>query len=172
MISGRILSVNGETLKEPNQGENQQATTERKPEQNSERQGFGRELNLTWLATLPANNTIVTGQWFTEQSRAEVSVEERSAERMKLQLGDQLSLSIGGQMINAKVSSFRKVDWNSLQPNFFVILSPDLMRNFPATYMTAVHIPEQRAEVLNQIAKQFPTVSVISVATINNRRKI
>jgi putative ABC transport system permease protein len=40
------------------------------------------------------------------------------------------------------------------------------MTNFPATYMTAVHIPSDKTELLNQISRQFPTVSVISVAAI------
>ncbi len=77
-----------------------------------------------------------------------------------------MALSIGGQEVTATVTSFRKVDWNSLQPNFFVILSPDLMVDFPANYMTAVHIPAERADLLNEVARQFPTVSVISVSAI------
>lgn len=183
MVSGRILAVNGEVLQEPSMGnasegsanddkgaqakpaKSEQANVQ-KSESGHNRQGFGRELNLTWLANMPENNKVISGKWFSETSIAEVSVEERSAERMKLKLGDELAMSIGGQDITAKVTSFRKVDWNSLQPNFFVILSPDLMTNFPATYMTAVHIPSDKTELLNQISRQFPTVSVISVAAI------
>lgn len=167
MISGRMISVNGEILQEPEASDNgsteQQAKTAKSE---SRRQGFGRELNLTWLDKMPANNQITAGQWFTANTVAEVSVEVRSAERMKLKLGDKMIMSIGGQEVSATVTSFRKVDWNSLQPNFFVILSPDLMTNFPATYMTAVHIPASANSLLNQVSRQFPTVSVISVSTI------
>lgn len=167
MISGRILSVNGETLQEPempDSTENGQKSQQAKND--NKRQGFGRELNLTWLSELPTNNQLTSGKWFSVESRAEVSVEARSAERMKLTLGDKMALSIGGQEVIATVTSFRKVDWNSLQPNFFVILSPDLMVDFPANYMTAVHIPVERADLLNEVARQFPTVSVISVSAI------
>ncbi len=170
MISGRILSVNDEALLEPEMADS--AANPKKGESarnDNQRQGFGRELNLTWLSELPTNNQLTSGQWFTADSRAEVSVEARSAERMKLKLGDKMAISIGGQEVAATVTSFRKVDWNSLQPNFFVILSPDLMVDFPATYMTAVHIPASQGELLNQISRQFPTVSVISVSTILNQ---
>ena len=127
---------------------------------------MGRELNLTWLTQLPANNKVVAGQWFTPDAVAQVSVEEELAERLALKLGDELRFSVGGQQFAAKVSSFRKVDWNSLQPNFFMILSPDLMASFPATYLTAFYLPPTQQPLLNQLARQFPTVSVLSVDNI------
>jgi putative ABC transport system permease protein len=179
MISGRVLAVNGETLQEPDQDEDtaprgkqaSQQSSQQSPEQSTAtparapaRQGFGRELNLSWLAELPANNQITAGNWF--DGPAQVSVEQQQAERLQLKLGDKLTFSIGGQQFNATVTSFRKVDLNSLQPNFFMLLSPDLMENFPATYLTAFYLPEARQAVLTELLKQFPTVSVISVAVI------
>lgn len=180
MISGRVLAVNGEMLQEPEQDDAtasrstseqqsseqssgqsaQQSTTEATPR----RQGFGRELNLSWLSELPANNQIKAGRWF--DGPAQVSVEQQQAERLRLKLGDKLTFAIGGQQFDATVSSFRKVDWNSLQPNFFMLLSPDLMEHFPATYLTAFYLPETQQPVLTALLKQFPTVSVISVAVI------
>jgi len=130
------------------------------------REGIGRELNLTWLNTLPANNQIVAGKWFGPEDKAQVSVEEKLAERLALELGDTIGFSVGGQPFTATVSSFRKVDWNSLQPNFFMILSPDLMQNFPATYLTAFYLPKQQTALLNDMARSFPTISVLSVDNI------
>lgn len=183
MISGRVLAVNGETLQEPEQDEsaaprNNQASKQQSSAQSSGqsaaqqasaapaagRQGFGRELNLSWLSELPANNLITAGNWF--DGPAQVSVEQQQAERLQLKLGDKLTFAIGGQQFDATVTSFRKVDWNSLQPNFFMLLSPDLMENFPATYLTAFYLPETQQPVLTGLLKQFPTVSVISVAVI------
>ncbi len=105
MVNGRVLAVNGENFADE--------ATKEKPEQ---RQGVGRELNLTWLNQMPDNNTLESGQWFTAQSKAEVSVESQMAERLQLKLGDTLQFSVGGQIFDAKISSIRKVDWNSLQP--------------------------------------------------------
>lgn len=130
------------------------------------REGIGRELNLTWLHALPANNQIVAGKWFGAEDKAQVSVEEKLAERLALELGDTIGFSVGGQPFTATVSSFRKVDWNSLQPNFFMILSPDLMQNFPATYLTAFYLPKQQTALLNEMARSFPTISVLSVDNI------
>ena len=173
MVSGRVLAVNGETLEEPEQdaadqasskAEDPQQTSGKKPEQKASREGFGRELNLSWLEELPGNNQLTAGRWFS--GKAEVSVEQQQAQRLQLKLGDTLSFAIGGQQFDATVTSFRKVDWNSLQPNFFMLLSPDLMASFPATYLTAFHLPVSKQPVLTTLLKQYPTVSVISVDAI------
>ncbi len=40
------------------------------------------------------------------------------------------------------------------------------MQGFPATYITAFYLDMSEQELLNQIVRQFPTVSLISVDTI------
>jgi putative ABC transport system permease protein len=156
VVRGRLVSVNDEKLQ-------QDATKE---DRSSQRVGIGRELNLTWLADLPTNNMITAGSWFSNTAAAEVSVEAEIAQRLGVQLGDKLAFSIGGQQVSASVTSIRKVDWNSLQPNFYMILSPDLLADFPATYITAFYLDSAESRVLNQLARLLPTVTVISVATI------
>jgi putative ABC transport system permease protein len=47
-----------------------------------------------------------------------------------------------------------------------MILSPDLLADFPATYITAFYLPSQQTQLLNQLARQLPTVTVISVDNI------
>lgn len=184
MISGRVLSVNNEVLSDPDadntaqnnvdseqrqKGEQQAdevATNNIERQSTAPRRGIGRELNLTWLTDMPANNEVVKGQWFVNGGQGEVSVEVELADRLDLNIGDTIGFSVGGQQFSAKVSSFRKVDWNSLQPNFFMILSPDLMASFPATYLTAFYLPPSQQPLLNQLARQFPTISVLSVDNI------
>ncbi len=188
MISGRVLSVNQQNLTDPDLGdvssdnERRDTAQRKKGEQQADqtssdtptasesaparRNGIGRELNLTWLADLPTNNEVVAGQWFVSGGTQEVSVEVDLAKRLALTIGDVVGFSVGGQQFSAKVSSFRKVNWNSLQPNFFMILSPDLMANFPATYLTAFYLPPEQQPLLNVLARQFPTISVLSVDNI------
>ncbi|WP_333608515.1 ABC transporter permease [Arsukibacterium sp.] len=156
VVRGRLININNEHLAD-------EATKDDRSEQ---RVGVGRELNLTWLTALPPNNNIVAGQWFDAQLQAEVSVEQELAERLALSLGDKLTFSVGGQQLDATVSSIREVDWNSLQPNFYMILSPDLLAGFPATYISAFYLPAEQEAVLNQLARRFPTITVLSVDQI------
>lgn len=159
VVRGRLVSINSEQLQ-------QEASKEDRSEQ---RVGVGRELNLTWLAQIPANNKIIEGEWFGDKPEAEVSVEQEIAERLQLSLGDQLAFSIGGQQVAATVTSIRQVDWNSLQPNFYMILSPDVLATFPATYITAFYLEQGSGKLINQLARQMPTVTVISVDAIINQ---
>lgn len=159
VVRGRLVAINSEQLR-------QEASKEDKSEQ---RVGVGRELNLTWLSQMPDNNRLLEGSWFSDSSKAEVSVEQEIAERLQIGLGDTLGFSIGGQPIEARVSSIRKVDWNSMQPNFYMILSPDVLADFPATYINAFYLQADDKLLLNSISRLMPTVTVISVDTIINQ---
>ncbi len=155
IVRGRLTETNQQQLR-------QRASKE----EDTERVGVGRELNLTWTAELPANNSVQSGRWFTAETAAEVSVESELAERLGIELGDELTFSIGGQTVSASVTSIRLVDWNTLQPNFYMILSADLLADFPASYLSAFYLDSERAAVLNQLNRQFPTVIVLNVDAI------
>lgn len=156
VVRGRLVQLNEQVFRE-------EAT---KDDRSQQRTGIGRELNLTWLEQLPPANKVIAGQWFSQQAKAEVSVESELSERLGLKLGDTLHFSIGGQPVRAEVTSIRQVDWNSLQPNFYMILSPDLLAGFPASYITAFYLEPERYTVINQLSRLMPTVTVISVEAI------
>lgn len=156
VVRGRLVQLNDEVFRE-------EATKEDRSEQ---RTGIGRELNLTWLTELPPANKVIAGTWFGTGAKAEVSVEQELAQRLGLKLGDTLHFSIGGQAVTAQLTSIRQVDWNSLQPNFYMILSPDLLADFPASYITAFYLESERYQLVNQLSRLMPTVTVISVDAI------
>lgn len=156
VVRGRLVQVNEQHFHD-------EATKE---DRSTQRTGVGRELNLTWLSSLPPANKVVAGEWFTATTSGEVSVEQELANRLGLKLGDVLHFSIGGQQLSAAVTSIRQVDWNSLQPNFYMILSPDLLADFPASYITAFYLEPERYALINQLSRQMPTVTVLSVDAI------
>jgi putative ABC transport system permease protein len=130
------------------------------------RQGIGRELNLTFGKQMPAGNEIVKGQWFEPGATGQVSVESRVAERMEIELGAVLTFLIGADEYKVTVSSIRTVDWNSMQPNFFMIFSDDVLKDFPATYIASFHVSKEDKRAFNQFLKRFPTIMVIEVDAI------
>lgn len=130
------------------------------------RRGIGRELNMTWTDVLPNGNEITEGTWHTADATSMVSVESRVAERMQIKLGSELTFLIGSEEYRVTVGSIRKVDWNTMQPNFFMIFSNDVLKDFPATYITAFHVPEQQKQALNRFFKDYPTIMMIEVDAI------
>ena len=157
IVRGRVNAVNGELVaREVSQQDNEKKDEEA-------RSGIGRELNLTWREDLPAQNELIEGQWFTQNSVAEASVEESMLERLDVKLGDTLTFLIGAQSFDAKITSVRKVNWTTLKPNFFIILSPDVLESFPATYISSVSVKEHQKREFNELMRQYPTVNVIDV---------
>ncbi|WP_105189920.1 ABC transporter permease [Pseudoalteromonas sp. T1lg48] len=156
-IRGRVNAINGELVaREVSLEDNEKKDEEA-------RSGVGRELNLTWVSDMPSHNTLSAGQWFSADSQGEVSVEQSMAERLDIKLGDTLSFLIGAQSFEAKVTSFREVNWSTLKPNFFMILSPDVLADFPATYIAAARIDDGESKAFTQLLRQYPTITAIDV---------
>ncbi len=150
MVRGRLMAINGEALPAPDEA------AEGEPRQ--------RESNLTWAAQLPAGNEIEAGEWWAPDTKdALVSVEQEYAQRMGLELGDRLQLRIGEQSLEVSVASVRSLDWESMQPNFFLVFPPGLLERYPATYMTSFHLAAESKIFLNQLLRRFPTVTVIEM---------
>ncbi|WP_380184291.1 putative ABC transporter permease subunit YbbP [Kalamiella sp. sgz302252] len=124
---------------------------------------LNRELNLTWLAQLPDHNPLTAGRWPPKEG--EVSIEEALAERLGVGLGDTLTFTGDTQTFTAKISSLRKVDWESLKPNFFFIFPPDALNGQPQTWLTSFRLENDNA-LLAQLNRAFPTLSLLDIGSI------
>lgn len=127
------------------------------------------EFNLSWAQALLPHNRVVAGQWWRGRAVQELSVEQGLAETLGIQLGDQLSFQVEGRPIQARVTSFRTVDWDSFQPNFFVIASPALLAHSHAAYISSFYLPNGADGLLRELARTFPNVTVIDVAALMAR---
>lgn len=156
VVRGRVNSINGELVARSVSAEENEKRDE------EARSGVGRELNLTWRDTLPNHNTIVKGEWLNPEEN-ELSMEESMAERLGVDIGDELEFLIGSQRFSAKITSLREVNWSTMQPNFFIILSPKVLSQFPATYISAVSTPTESKRALQQLVRNHPSVSIIDV---------
>ncbi len=156
-IRGRVNAVNGEAVaREVSLQDNEKKDEEA-------RSGIGRELNLTWLNEVPSQNDIIDGQWFGNDAVAEASLEESMMKRLDVKMGDTLTFLIGAQSFDAKITSVRKVNWATLKPNFFIILSPDVLKDFPATYISSVRIEPEQKRDFSQLLRTYPTITAIDV---------
>jgi putative ABC transport system permease protein len=65
-----------------------------------------------------------------------------------------------------EVVNLRRLNWESMRPNFFIIFSPGALESFPATYMTSFFLDPDKKRFLNDLLSRFPTVTVIEVDAI------
>jgi len=161
VFSGRVDAVNGEEFaRKVSKQEGEEKDEEAK-------EGVSREPNLTWLESLPEGNEITEGQWFSNEGMAgdeiEVSVFDGWQEALDLKLGDTITLLVNEQPIDAKVTSFRKVDWGTLKPNFVMILSPNMAGMVPVTYFSAAKLQDKHTKDISQLLQRYPTVSMIDI---------
>ena len=153
MIRGRMTAINGESV------------TERRFLQPRGEGLANREQNLTWAAQLGPDNTITAGEWFDEDDHGQplVSVATDLQESIPLKLGDQLTFDVAGETVEATISSFRSVQWDSLQPNFFLVFPPGLLEGAAGTWMGSARFrPSEPAEVA-ELVRRFPGVSIFDM---------
>ena len=83
------------------------------------------------------------GTWWTPAAKPgtepakEISLEEGLANTLGIAIGDVLNYDIAGSQFRAKVINLRKVRWDSMQVNFFVITAPGLLENYSASISAA-----------------------------------
>ena len=156
MVRARLTSINGVDAQLAKGGDERA------------RNFLSREANLTWSQTLQPDNKIVAGRWWTqaEAAGAQVSVEKDLANSLRLKLGDRLGYDVAGEKIEATVTSFRTVQWDSFRPNFFMIFSPGVLDDSSGTLICSLHLPPDQRTFLAELAKRFPQITVIDIESI------
>ncbi|OAJ71215.1 hypothetical protein A7976_07220 [Methylobacillus sp. MM3] len=156
MVRGRLVAINDHPL-----------DTGRYVDERARRLAE-REWNLSVAETMQKDNRIVAGRWWTASERGQtlISLEEGIATTLGIKLGDRLTYDIGGQRIDLKIQSLRKVEWDSMRANFFAVTPPGVLEKFPASYITSFHLPAGREDVLNRLVRSQPNLTIIDVEAI------
>jgi putative ABC transport system permease protein len=153
MIRGRLIQVNDTPI-----------TGETYIEDRAKRL-VDREFNLSTMTALPPQNQVIAGKWLDDR-KPEASVEAGLAKTLNLKLGDRLRFDIGGQVVEAPITSLRKLEWGSMRVNFFVILNPALMADTPQTFITAFRLPQEKAALVNQLVRDFPNLTIVDIGSV------
>ncbi len=156
MVRARLVAINGKPV-----------GAEDYSEERAKRQ-IEREFNVTYLRALPPENKVTEGAWFGPEDleHGAVSVEHWIAERFGIRRGDALEFLSAGRSFSAPVTSVRKLDWDSMRPNFFFITTPALLEGFPVSYVASFHAPAGDALLTLRLSQAFPNLTVIDVSII------
>jgi putative ABC transport system permease protein len=156
MVRARLVALNGKPV-----------AADDFSEERAKRQ-IEREFNLTYLSALPEDNQLTEGAWFGAEdiARGAVSIEHWIGERFGLHVGDKLEFLSAGRSFSAPVTSVRKLDWDSMRPNFFFITTPALLESFPTSYVASFHAPAGDALLTLRLSQAFPNLTVIDVSVI------
>ncbi len=156
VVRGRLLAINDHRI------------TPESYQDEAARRLMARVFNLSWSAVLPADNKIVSGQWWgaANHPRALLSVERGLARTLGIHLGDTLHFRVAGRALQARVASLRSVDWESMRVNFYVLASPGVLASFPVSYISSIYVPDDQTMALSALVRAFPNITVIDVAAV------
>ncbi|MCI8212942.1 ABC transporter permease [Pseudomonas sp. S25] len=158
VVPGRLLNINDKPVSD--------FVTKDSRGENATR----RDLNLTWSATMPEGNTLTAGNWWPANGETSttpgVSVETKLAESLQIKLGDRLNFMVGGMSREAVVTSLRDVNWDTFQPNFFIIFQPGTLQDLPTTYMTSFYLPAGNDKQIVELSRTFPAISILGVEAL------
>ncbi|MBS0338254.1 MAG: FtsX-like permease family protein [Proteobacteria bacterium] len=154
MVRGRLTAVNDRPVSEKDY-----------PDERAKRL-VEREFNLSYMDRLPAHNQIAAGRWFDPRNRAEgeASVEEGIAKTLGLKLGDLLTYNAAGEVFTARITSLRKLKWDSMKVNFFVVTPTWVLEKAPTSYITAFRLEAGSEPVLDRMVAAFPNLTVVDIS--------
>ncbi|MDB6126188.1 MAG: hypothetical protein JWM35_84 [Verrucomicrobia bacterium] len=131
-----------------------------------------REYRSSYRGTLDETQKVSSGEWIGRvkpgELRTPISVEESLAKDLQLSLGDEIVFNVQGVPMRTYVASLRAVEWQRMQPNFFVLFPEGVLESAPKTFAVAVRAatPADAARAQQAVARELPGISAIDLALI------
>jgi len=127
-----------------------------------------REFNLSWAAELPPDNRVSEGQWWAASQHGQplLSMDADLAGRLDIERGDTLEFEIAGERLQLEVHNLREIQWDSFNANFFTLTPPGVLEDYPATWISALHLGAEHQALPAQLIRTFPSLGTIDVAAI------
>lgn len=127
------------------------------------------ERGVTFSARLPEGSDLVTGQWWPANYRGPplISLDEQAAKTLGIGVGDTLVVSVLGREIEARITSLRKVNWDTMGFNYVLVFSPNSLSAAPHSLAATITMPPARdAAVTRAVLGAFSGVSIIAVGDV------
>ena len=121
---------------------------------------------VTYSADVPDRTTLTEGTWWPADHTGPplVSFADEEARELGLQLGDMLTVNILGIDIEARISSFRVVDFSTAGIGFVMVMNPSAVAGAPHSHIATVYAePEAEAALLRDLGDAYPNITAISV---------
>ncbi len=156
MVRARLVEINGQAVREDDY------------ESERAKHMLTREFNLSWAEDMQVDNTLVAGDWWSQQDFGTplLSLETELADTLGLQMNDVLGFDVNGTVIPFTITNLRKVEWDTFNINFFTVVPPGVLEDKPANWVTSVYLDAEQRQQLGPLVRAFPNITLIDVDTI------
>jgi putative ABC transport system permease protein len=130
------------------------------------------EYRSTYRDSLRDTEEIIEGEFQKRVTNSTdtigISLAEDLSRNLDVKIGDEIIFDVQGVPIATKVGSFRKINWQRVQPNFNIVFPEGVLESAPQFYVfvTRVNSNEMSAKFQQAVVTKFPNVSVIDLALI------
>lgn len=132
----------------------------------SDRWAYDSDISMSAIGPEPAGAGIEEGHWWPADyaGPAQVAMDVDVARGKQIKVGDQITLSVLGQDIDARVAVLRKVDFGGFGASFPLVVTPSAMEGANLRQVAIAKASKaQEVAVIRELGHSFPTVNVISV---------
>lgn len=124
---------------------------------------------LTFARDVPAGSRITAGEWWPKDYAGPplVSIDEKAANAVGLKIGDSITVSVLGVEIEAKIASFREINWDTLGFNYVLVFDPATLEPAPYTLAATLAVPAARELAVNRaVSAAYPAVSMVRIKDV------
>lgn len=153
IIRARVRAING-------------VPVDRQAEQLRKGDNMAREFNLTYRHHLLPDERITHGDTLFQEDwdGPQVSVLDTVVAMRPMAVGDTISFNIQGVPLEARISSIRTREQESISPFFYFVFPEKFLEKAPQTLFAAVRADKAAIAALqNQVVARFPNISVIDI---------
>jgi putative ABC transport system permease protein len=152
-LTGRISAVHG-------------APVDRAKIDAAQRWAFDRDMPMASIGAEPPGAEIAHGRWWPQgyQGPPLVALDQDVARAADLKVGDEITLSVLGRDIPARIAALRRVEFGGFGPAFTVVIDSHALEGAILTNVAIAKASRSQEEaVMRVLAGGFPEVNVISV---------
>ncbi|MBK9433111.1 MAG: FtsX-like permease family protein [Sphingomonadales bacterium] len=124
---------------------------------------------LTYSPVVPQGSEVSQGAWWPANYKGPplVSMDERVAEALGVEVGDSLTVNVLGVEIPAKIAALRTVKWENFGLNYALVFSPGAFDSAPHNMVATLTVPKTKENALAKaIPTAFPSASLITVGDV------
>lgn len=152
---GKLIRVNGLLLDDFSQKPSDSMST------------LQREIRLHWTETIPANNTLLNGQWWQEDSDnwQQISVEQEVLTDLGLNIGDKLTFAIAEQSVEFDIVASHGYKPGAGAITFWVQMPTSAVTHLSGEHYTMASLELQDAHfpMLAQLWQKHPSLRMVSL---------
>jgi putative ABC transport system permease protein len=131
-----------------------------------------REYRSTFRGTLSDTEKLIAGEFIGKvspgETRVPITMEQGLAKDLQVKIGDELTFDVQGVPVQTYVTGLRQVEWQRMQPNFFVVFPEGVLEDAPKTYIAALRADSATtsAQLQQVVGRELPSVSAIDLTLI------